>query len=183
MRGMRYFALVILLSVAPLSGMPILMDRYNEHPASKPGLKSKCTICHVDPSGAGKLTAFGKDFEDEGLSFTNALLKDYPNFFNATGSATASAEAEPASEKPAFDPEAFYMKNCAECHLPTGQGNPLLGTPDFTNLDWHTKHPDPRGLVNSVLKGKNAMTPFEGKLTAEEVEKIIAFVRTLAAKK
>ncbi len=86
--------LAIVLALAlPASSMPRLMDLYNAHPKSLAQNREKCVICHTNQDGSGKLTAFGHKYEQTGLEFTAALVKEYPNLFDVNSAAVNSRPA------------------------------------------------------------------------------------------
>ena len=51
--------------------------------------------------------------------------------------------------------------------------------PDFSSGSWHAGRTDAR-LTASILEGKGSLMPaWRGRLTAEQVRELVAFVRTL----
>jgi cytochrome c6 len=80
--------------------------------------------------------------------------------------------------------EATYKAKCAMCHGADGKGDsPMgkklnirdLGSPEVQ------KQTDAE-LTTIVTKGKGKMTPFEGKLTAEQIGQLVAYIRELGKK-
>jgi cytochrome c6 len=81
--------------------------------------------------------------------------------------------------------EATYKSKCAMCHGADGKGDsPMgkklnirdLGSPEVQ------KQTDAE-LTTIITKGKGKMTPFEGKLTAEQIGQLVAYIRELGKKK
>jgi cytochrome c6 len=80
--------------------------------------------------------------------------------------------------------EATYKAKCAMCHGADGKGDsPMgkklnirdLGSPEVQ------KQTDAE-LTTIVTKGKGKMMPFEGKLTAEQIGQLVAYIRELGKK-
>ena len=74
-----------------------------------------------------------------------------------------------------------FKERCSRCHGRTGDGATTIGAmldaPDFTNPEWWTEETtDPR-LINSVTNGKHGMPAFGRKITKQEIESLIAYVR------
>jgi mono/diheme cytochrome c family protein len=89
--------------------------------------------------------------------------------------------APPASGATAVAQE-LYTTNCAICHGPTGTGAShfkQMGIPDFTDSAWHARESDAQ-LAAVIRKGKGRFMPaWEGKLTADEIQALVRFLRTL----
>jgi cytochrome c6 len=80
--------------------------------------------------------------------------------------------------------EATYKAKCAMCHGADGKGDsPMgkklnirdLGSPEVQ------KQTDAE-LTTIVTKGKGKMVPFEGKLTADQIGQLVAYIRELGKK-
>jgi mono/diheme cytochrome c family protein len=85
----------------------------------------------------------------------------------------------------AQDGATLYKSKCAMCHGPDGKGEtPMgkkltvrdLGSPDVQ------KQTDAE-LTTIITKGKGKMTPYEGKLTGEQIGQLVAYIRDLGKKK
>lgn len=81
--------------------------------------------------------------------------------------------------------EATYKAKCAMCHGAEGKGDsPMgkklnirdLGSPEVQ------KQTDAE-LTTIVTKGRGKMMPFEGKLTADQIGQLVAYIRELGKKK
>jgi len=70
----------IVASAIVALGKPAFMDRYNQDPYSKAGLRGKCTVCHIG-RGGGERNEFGEAFEDAGYRITPKLRAKFPNLF------------------------------------------------------------------------------------------------------
>ncbi len=82
--------------------------------------------------------------------------------------APAATEAKPTATPAAsaFDPAAYFKANCAACH-----GANAEGQGSFPALDKAATEHDT--YVETILNGKGAMPSFKGKLTEEQVNKIV----------
>ena len=50
-------------------------------PYSRPELRTKCSVCHINPAGGGERNDFGKAFAAAGLRITPELRKQFPDRF------------------------------------------------------------------------------------------------------
>lgn len=84
----------------------------------------------------------------------------------------------------ADDVAALYKAKCLSCHAADGSGSPIgkkMGARDFHDADV-AKQSDQQ-LNDAIVKGKNKMPKYEGKLTADQVKQLVAYVRELGKKK
>ncbi|HEY5913220.1 MAG TPA: c-type cytochrome [Verrucomicrobiae bacterium] len=66
----------------------------------------------------------------------------------------------------------LFLKNCAHCHAADAHGDE---GPDLHNLDWTDEQ-----IATRIRNGKKGqMTAFAGKLSPEQISKVIAYLRTL----
>ena len=76
----------------------------------------------------------------------------------------------------AADGKALFGSKCAVCHGPDGKGQSAmgkkLGVKDLTVTKLSAVD-----IEATIKKGKGKMTPFEGKLSAEEIKAVGAFVK------
>jgi mono/diheme cytochrome c family protein len=86
-------------------------------------------------------------------------------------SAAAAADDDAAVRKGAR----IYENNCSNCHGAELQNNSGIAF-DLRRLraDEHER------FVNSVLRGKNAMPSWDGKLTGGQIESLWAYIRANA---
>lgn len=73
---------------------------------------------------------------------------------------------------------------CAVCHGPDGAGPEVgkrMNVPDLRSVAVQ-KVPD-SGLAQIIADGKNGMPSFKASLNARQIHEIVAYIRTLAAKK
>ena len=89
--------------------------------------------------------------------------------------------AAPTVTKQLAHAKTVFKERCSRCHGRTGDGATTIGAmldaPDFTNPEWWTEETtDPR-LINSVTNGKHGMPAFGRKITKQEIESLIAYVR------
>jgi cytochrome c6 len=91
---------------------------------------------------------------------------------------TAPQAAAPQAAAPA-DGKALYDKKCAMCHGANGVAKPTAkGSANFNDPAWQKATTD-EAIVKVTLEGKGKMPKYEGKLTPEEIAKIVAHIRTL----
>ncbi|HYP54404.1 MAG TPA: cytochrome c [Pyrinomonadaceae bacterium] len=87
----------------------------------------------------------------------------------------------PASQS-APDDAALYSKHCATCHGKDGRANTFKArfnkARDLTDAKWQAETSDER-LFNSIANGRKKMPSFKEKLSREETEALVRFVRTL----
>ena len=80
--------------------------------------------------------------------------------------------------------EATYKAKCAMCHGPDGKGETATGKAlkagSFAAPEVAKMSDD--DLATVIIKGKNKMPSFEGKLKKEEIEQLVAYIRQLAKK-
>jgi hypothetical protein len=170
--------------------MPILMDRYNEHPRSVAQNRDKCTICHVHSDGSGPLTAFGNKFDRAGLRYTEELMLEYPNLFTgADGSSPASAATGdsaptivvPGNEAKPFDVKQYFLDECRECHGKYGDGDPLQGVPAWADRQWVAERSAKTDeLLSIILDGKDKMIGHRGKITEANARELLDLVIKIA---
>jgi mono/diheme cytochrome c family protein len=85
----------------------------------------------------------------------------------------------------AQDGAATFKSKCAMCHGPDASGKTPMGEKlnirDLRSADVQ-KQTDAE-LAQIVTKGKNKMPSYDGKLTKEQIDQVVAYVRELAKKK
>jgi mono/diheme cytochrome c family protein len=80
--------------------------------------------------------------------------------------------------------KATFSAKCAMCHGPDGAGSEVgksMNVPDLRSPAIQ-KLPDSE-LAEVVANGKNGMPSFKGSLNAGQIHDVVAYLRTLAAKK
>ncbi len=83
-----------------------------------------------------------------------------------------------AAEKP--DGKRLYMKRCVMCHGRDGKGFKAIKSQDFTDPKWQASVKDAQ-LTDIIKNGKKEshMPAFDDKLNDEEIQAIVAHIRTL----
>lgn len=78
---------------------------------------------------------------------------------------------------------AIYSKHCASCHGKDGRAKTFKAkfnhARDLTDPLWHDEVSDER-LFNSIMNGKKKMPAYRKKLSEDQVNSLIAYVRTLS---
>ena len=90
-----------------------------------------------------------------------------------------SGEAHNVSARSATE---LYSKNCASCHGKDGRAKTLKGklkhARDLTDPTWQGRVGDER-LFNSIMNGKGKMPAFSKKLSEQEIDSLVTYVRAL----
>jgi mono/diheme cytochrome c family protein len=83
------------------------------------------------------------------------------------------------------DAAKIFKANCALCHSADGSGNTGLGkslkAPDLRSPE--TQKQSDAALTEVITKGHDKMPAFGAKIKPDDVTKLVAYIRTLAAKK
>ncbi|MDQ2973842.1 MAG: cytochrome c [Acidobacteriota bacterium] len=78
----------------------------------------------------------------------------------------------------------LYLKQCASCHGKDGRARTLKGklkhARNLTDAQWQDSVSDER-LFNSINNGKGKMPAYGKKLSQQEIEALVAYVRALKA--
>jgi len=84
----------------------------------------------------------------------------------------------------AADGAALFKSKCAACHGPDGKGETPVGkTLKVTPLGGaDVQKMTDADLEKAISDGKGKMPAFKGKLAADELKAVVAFVRTLKGK-
>ncbi len=87
-----------------------------------------------------------------------------------------------AAQQP--DGRSTYKQKCGMCHGADGKGFPALKTPDFTDPKWQAATKD-KAMATVIKLGKkgSTMPAYAGKLKDEEIQAVVAYVRTLNRQK
>ncbi len=88
-------------------------------------------------------------------------------------SSCSSVPEAPADDAQLVEGQQIYARSCASCHGASGQGGTgarLAGTVGET-------YPDIDDQMAVIAEGRNAMPPFGGRLSAEEIEAVARYTR------
>jgi mono/diheme cytochrome c family protein len=81
-------------------------------------------------------------------------------------------------------PERLFKGKCAMCHGPDGAGKTMMGEklkiPDLRSADVQKK--SDADLKALIAKGKDKMPAYETKLSKEQIDSMVVFIRDLARK-
>ncbi|MGH9469977.1 MAG: c-type cytochrome [Terriglobia bacterium] len=82
------------------------------------------------------------------------------------------------------DSAQLFKSKCSMCHGMDGKGYPAIHTPNFTSATWQEKHSDAQ-IVNTITNGKKgtAMPAFGNKLSADQIQGLLHYIRSLGEKK
>jgi mono/diheme cytochrome c family protein len=96
-------------------------------------------------------------------------------------SASAGLRGQGGAPTP-INPAVTYAKNCATCHGKDGRSKTVKGklkhARDLTNAAWQAEATDER-IYNAIANGKGKMPAFKQKLTGEQIESLVSYVRGL----
>src|ERR1700741_5210436 len=98
---------------------------------------------------------------------------------NNTTPANAASPAKPTDELAAA--RANYQKHCESCHAEKGEGglvkvdNKQIKVPSLKS-DHVMKQPDDK-LLKTITGGEEEMPAFKDKMTAEEINQMVRFIR------
>ena len=95
--------------------------------------------------------------------------------------AQASSDAHPrVLTAKAKEAKKLYKQKCVKCHGADGAGDTtkgqILGATDFTDSEWQERVEDQR-LVNSITYGRGQMPAFGKKLSKEQINSLLIYVR------
>lgn len=84
--------------------------------------------------------------------------------------------------EPALDARTIYLAKCAGCHGKDGRAKSMRGkfthARDLTDGSWQNDVTDER-LFNSISNGRNKMPKFKKKLSEEQINALVSYVRQL----
>ena len=117
------------------------------------------------------------------LKFSIAAATGAMCLFVLLGRPTAASSRLSPS---AADGAALFGSKCVLCHGKNGAGLPnwkSKGQPDLTTAEWQGSHTDAQ--ISEVIKnGKGKSMPsFKAKLSDDDVNAVVAHIRSLAKKK
>jgi cytochrome c oxidase cbb3-type subunit III len=94
---------------------------------------------------------------------------------------TLALQAGPA---PAPDGSDLYKKRCSMCHGVDGKGYAALKTPDFTDPKFQASMTD-QEIADVIKNGKKdtPMPAFADKLSDDEINSLVAYIRSLDSSK
>jgi mono/diheme cytochrome c family protein len=76
----------------------------------------------------------------------------------------------------------LFKSKCAMCHGPDGSGKTMMGEklkiPDLHSADVQKR--SDADLKSIITKGKDKMPAYEAKLSKEQIDKLVAYIRDLA---
>ncbi|MEO8072285.1 MAG: cytochrome c [Acidobacteriota bacterium] len=107
-------------------------------------------------------------------------------FFSVCVSGWLYSESSGAATKnplsKSLDTATLYKKNCASCHGKDGQAKSfrgkLLNAQNLTDADWQAKVSDEH-IFNIITNGRKKMPTFGKKLSEEEINSLVDYIRKL----
>lgn len=119
----KTFILIAVFCVfgASVSARPEYLKIFAADPFSRPELRSKCSVCHVNPQGGGARNEFGKAFVNAGFQITPELRRQFPDRF--------LSEAEAGQARP---PVTFVEGSDSEAVVEVGGRKYVINTKSRT---------------------------------------------------
>lgn len=96
--------ILLVASNWPAQAFPDYLKIYARDPQARGDLKTKCSVCHVNPQGGGARNEFGKSFQSAGMKITPALRSQFPDLFPGT-----STQADPAAQSGPAGPSVIFV--------------------------------------------------------------------------
>jgi mono/diheme cytochrome c family protein len=142
---------------------------------TKPVVARRCRSVHRPGAGFKPLSFLPAGFHLAWLALASTLLVGEGCSSRGTlpeNVHTLAPALKPGHPDLVANGPKLFLKNCAHCHGADGRGNE---GPDLHNLDWTGEE-----ITARVRDGKKGqMTAFKGKLSADEIRAVIAYVRAL----
>jgi mono/diheme cytochrome c family protein len=101
---------------------------------------------------------------------------------------TPAQAGTPAPTADAPSAKEIYEKRCVLCHAADGTGRTKKGkqlkAPNFTSDRWQ-RHTTDEEIIKAIADGipKRKMPAFKDKLTPEQIQSLVPYLRSFAAKK
>jgi mono/diheme cytochrome c family protein len=119
------------------------------------------------------------------LVFAGVVVGGLLTGFGLFPGSCSRCAAGPGDDKSAAA-KPLFQKRCQNCHSADGSGQAMRDTfpeiPDFRNAPWQKSRSDVQ-LSISIREGKGPhMPPFTGKLSKEEIDSLVPFIRAFGPK-
>ncbi|MFN7135440.1 MAG: c-type cytochrome [Myxococcales bacterium] len=89
----------------------------------------------------------------------------------------------PAAAFAEVDVEGIWKKKCAQCHGNDGAAKTKMGekykVPDMTTAEWHAANSEAAIKDAIVNGGKTKMPAWKDKLSTEEIDALVKYVRAM----
>lgn len=112
------------------------------------------------------------------LAFASILLLEG---FGAVNQENATGGETPVSAEQLAKAKVIFSERCVRCHGADGRGQTVIGEmiepPDFTDEKWWKPEISNVELVEVIKNGKREMPAFGKKLTRQEINYLVAYVR------
>lgn len=126
-------ALRLLICVAALTilaqgtrALPEYLKIYAADPASRPELRTQCTVCHINPRGGGPRNEFGVAFDRAGKKITPEMRQKFPSLF-ATPADQQQQQTQP-QQQDQWPPISFVRDSQSEVVVQINGKNYLINT-------------------------------------------------------
>jgi mono/diheme cytochrome c family protein len=132
-------------------------------------------------SGKGGMPAFGGKLSADDIAAVLAYLKSTAGVSTTAAPAAASAPAPAAASAGgagggAAQGKDVFTANCTACHGAKGDQMPTAKLNDPAFL----KQRGDQALTDGIAKGKGGMPAWSGKLSADDISAVVAYIKSLA---
>jgi len=108
------------------------------------------------------------------------VLSIFIVLFSLFAFAPVSENRARANEVSPDNAKGIYDARCAKCHGSNGRGRTIRGkldhARDFTDAGWQNNVSDER-LFNSINNGRGKMPAFKKKLSEQQIDELVTYVR------
>jgi len=98
---------------------------------------------------------------------------------------TSAQDSVPTDKASIGSGRQLFLAKCAACHGPNGKAEveAMANAADLTRPQFFTRGSDDTQIFKSIENGVgNGMPPFKSELTEPDIWRIIAFIRSIAAR-
>lgn len=150
--------------------------------------KTEEELASLTAKGKGKMPAYEGKLKPEEIAGVIAYVRGLAGSGKAASAAAKGGKAAAGSVDLAAAAKAFGA-NCATCHGADGKGKPAMAKMfklEPAAMDLVAEASQAKAdeeLVKAVAAGKGKMPAFKGKLPADQIRALVAYVRSLAGPK
>jgi len=111
-------------------------------------------------------------------AYSFALLLTVTGIF-ATGMGSTAVAQKPAASAKAKQGETVFKAQCIGCHNKQPGDSTPFGPPNLHGIIGNTPpQVTPQDAATTIKNGKGVMPPFAGKLTTQDINNLVAYLKT-----